>query len=608
MSNDLIETRRQFLKIITAAGALSILPGCDGDTEKGVTKKRKPNVVLVITDDQGYGDLGCHGNKIIKTPNMDKLHSQSVRLTDFHVGPLCAPTRAALMTGRYCSRTGVWHTVMGRSLLREDEVTMADVFSAAGYKTGIFGKWHLGDNFPFRPQDRGFDEVLIHGGGGIRQTPDYWGNDYFDDTYFHNGKPQKYEGYCTDVWFNEAMRFIEDNKDRVFFCYLAMNAPHEPFYVADKYTDMYKDSANVPSPNFYGMITNIDENLARLRKKIKSLGLEENTIFIFMGDNGSSKAFDTHQRGFVVEGYNAGMRGRKGSEYDGGHRVPFFIYWPSGNIKGGKDIDRLTAHIDILPTLTDLCGLERPAEVEFDGISLKPLLTDRPDNWPNRTLITDHQRLEEPVKWRKSATMTERWRLINGCELYDVQADPGQRKDVAEKFPDIVAKLRAEYEKWWTSISERFDEYCEIIIGSKENPVCLTCHDWHGSIIPWNHVEIRQGLEANGFWAVRIARAGEYEFALRRWPAEADVPIAGSVPAGGPIPGGPSFPAGTALEITKARLKIANVDITKTVPADAKAVKFRAKLKAGSTRLQSWFIDNKGKSRGAYYVYVKRLD
>ncbi|MHC4125864.1 MAG: N-acetylgalactosamine-4-sulfatase, partial [Planctomycetota bacterium] len=246
--------------------------------------------------------------------------------------------------------------------------------------------------------------------------------------------------------------------------------------------------------------------------------------------------------------------------------------------------------------------------VEFDGISLKPLLTDRPDNWPNRTLITDHQRLEEPVKWRKSATMTERWRLINGCELYDVQADPGQRKDVAEKFPDIVAKLRAEYEKWWTSISERFDEYCEIIIGSKENPVCLTCHDWHGSIIPWNHVEIRQGLEANGFWAVRIARAGEYEFALRRWPAEADVPIAGSVPAGGPIPGGPSFPAGTALEITKARLKIANVDITKTVPADAKAVKFRAKLKAGSTRLQSWFIDNKGKSRGAYYVYVKRLD
>jgi arylsulfatase A-like enzyme len=602
------QTRREFLKMITAAGALSILPGCNGDTEKGVTKKRKPNVVLVITDDQGYGDLGCHGNKIIKTPNMDRLHAQSLRLTNFHVESICAPTRAALMTGRYCNRTGVWHTGMGRSLLREDEKTMADIFSATGYKTGIFGKWHLGDNFPFRPQDRGFDEVLIHGGGGARQTPDYWGNDYFDDTYFHNGKPQKYRGYCTDVWFNGAMKFIEDNKDRAFFCYLSTNAPHQPFYIAQKYINMYKDNKKVPNPNFYGMITNIDKNLSRLRKKLKSLGLEEDTIFIFMTDNGTAAGVKVDEKGFVVKGYNAGMRGKKSSEYDGGHRVPCFIYWPGGKITGGKDIDRITAHVDMLPTLIDLCGLEKPADVKFDGISLKPLLTDRPDNWPDRTLIMDHQRLEEPVKWRKSATMTDRWRLISGRELYDIQLDPEQRNDLAEKFPDVVAKLRAEYEKWWTSVSERFDEYCEIVIGSKKEPVLLTCHDWHGPIIPWNQIEIRRGMKGNGFWAVRIARAGEYEFELRRWPAEADAPIAGSVPAGGHIPGGKPFPAGTVLEITKARLKIANVDITKTLQAGAKAVKFRAKLKAGSTRIQSWFIDNKGKSRGAYYVYVKRLD
>ncbi|MHC4076017.1 MAG: arylsulfatase [Planctomycetota bacterium] len=602
------QTRRGFLKMITAAGALSILPGCNGDTEKGLAKKRKPNVVLVITDDQGYGDLGCHGNKIIKTPNMDRLHGQSLRLTNFHVESTCAPTRAALMTGRYCNRTGVWHTGRGRSLLREDEKTMADVFSAAGYKTGIFGKWHLGDNFPFRPQYRGFDEVLIHGGGGVRQTPDYWGNDYFNDTYFHNGKPQKYRGYCTDVWFDGAMKFIKDNKDRAFFCYLSTNAPHQPFYIAQKYINMYKDNKEVPNPNFYGMITNIDKNLSRLRKKLKSLGLEENTIFIFMTDNGTAAGVKVDEKGFVVKGHNAGMRGKKSSEYDGGHRVPCFIYWPGGKITGGKDIDRITAHVDMLPTLIDLCGLEKQAGIKFDGISLKPLLTDQPDNWPDRTLVTDHQRLEEPVKWRKSATMTDRWRLINGRELYDMQADPGQHNDLAEKFPDVVTKLRAEYEKWWTSISERFDEYCEIVVGSKEDPVLLTCHDWHGPIIPWNQIEIRQGMEGNGFWAVRIARAGEYEFELRRWPVEADVPIAGSVPAGGPIPGGKPFPAGTVLEITKARLKIANVDMTKTVQAGAKAVKFRAKLKTGSTRLQSWFIDNKGKSRGAYYVYVKRLD
>jgi len=215
------QTRRQFLKTIgfaaASTGTLSILPGCKG--KDGLTDYiKQPNVILVMTDDQGYGDLGCHGNPVIQTPNLDRLYTQSIRLTDFHVGPTCSPTRAALMTGHYCNRTGVWHTIMGRSLLRKDEVTVADVFSASGYRTGIFGKWHLGDNYPFRPQDRGFGEVLIHGGGGVGQGPDYWGNDYFDDTYFHNGRPKKFEGYCTDIWFDGAMKFIGANKERPFFC------------------------------------------------------------------------------------------------------------------------------------------------------------------------------------------------------------------------------------------------------------------------------------------------------------------------------------------------------------------------------------------------------
>jgi len=204
-------TRRQFLKTMGAAGAstvaLSAFPGCAAASRTAATRKKQPNVVLVMTDDQGYGDLGCHGNDVIVTPNLDRLHAQSVRLTDFHVDPTCSPTRSALMTGHYSTRTGVWHTIMGRSLLGAHETTMADVFSANGYRTAIFGKWHLGDNYPFRPQDRGFQEVLIHGGGGVGQGPDYWGNDYWGDTYERNGVLEKYEGYCTDVWFDEAMAY-----------------------------------------------------------------------------------------------------------------------------------------------------------------------------------------------------------------------------------------------------------------------------------------------------------------------------------------------------------------------------------------------------------------
>jgi arylsulfatase A-like enzyme len=196
---------------------------------------QKPNVILILTDDQGYGDLACHGNSFIKTPNLDKLHAGSVRFTDYHVATTCAPTRAGLMTGKNCNKVGAWHTIIGRELLRKEEVTMAEIFKKAGYVTGIFGKWHLGDNYPFRPQDRGFDEVLIHGGGGVTQTPDYWNNDYFDDTYFYNGKPQKYNGYCTDVWFSEATKFISKHKKQPFFCYLATNAPHSPFNITDKY-------------------------------------------------------------------------------------------------------------------------------------------------------------------------------------------------------------------------------------------------------------------------------------------------------------------------------------------------------------------------------------
>ncbi len=575
-------TRRDFLKTVSLGAASLPMRGTPSAAQESA---RRPNVILVITDDQGYGDLGCHGNEVIDTPNLDRLHSQSLRLTNFHVDPTCSPTRSSLMTGRYSSRTGVWHTIMGRSILRRDEVTVADVFAAGGYRTSIFGKWHLGDNYPCRPQDRGFHEVLIHGGGGVGQGPDYWGNDYFDDTYFHNGTPTPFKGYCTDVWFENAMRFIEANRQRPFFVYLTTNAPHGPFNVAEKYSKPYRDKGvEERRANFWGMITNIDENMGRLMQRLRELDLERDTILIFMTDNGSSA------------GESGGWRGKKGSEYDGGHRVPFFIRWPGGGIEAGTDAGRLTAHIDVLPTLIELCGLPKPEGVAFDGTSLVPLLSGRAADWPDRTLFVHSQRIEHPEMWRKCAVMTDRWRLVNGEMLNDMQADPGQTKNVGDMHPEVVQKLRKAYEDWWADLSRRFDEYCEIVIGSDEaNPCRLMSHDWHGSKPAWSQGSVRSGAKSNGFWAVEVAHGGMYEFSLRRWPIEVDAPITAAIANG------------KAISAATARLTIADVDMTQPIPEGAHEVSFRVQLKAGKTRLQTWFTDDEGASRGAYYVYVKRI-
>ncbi len=535
---------------------------------------KPPNVVLIMTDDQGYGDLGCHGNPHIKTPNLDWLHAHSTRLTNFHVDPTCSPTRSSLMTGHYSTRTGVWHTIMGRSLLGAHEVTVADAFAAGGYRTAVFGKWHLGDNYPFRPQDRGFHETLVHGGGGVGQTPDFWANDYFDDAYWHNGVPEKFKGYCTDVFFAGATRFIEANKDRPFFVYIPTNTAHGPYNVAEKYSKPYADmGVRGGRAKFYGMITNIDENVGRLQKRLAELGLQQNTIFIFMTDNGTAA------------GDAGGMRGKKGSEYEGGHRVPFFIRWPAG-LKALGDITQLTAHIDIMPTLLDLCGVEPPKNITFDGASIVPLLKGA--EWRERTLLVHSQRIDHPQKWRKSAVMTERWRLVNGKELYDLKADPAQKKDVAAGHPDVVKKLRGAYEKWWDGLSVHFDQYCRIVLGSdKENPSRLTCHDWHTANVPWNQGHIRnRKMFANGPWAVEVSRGGRYEFTLYRAHPEAKF----------------------ALAADEAKLKIGDVEVTKTADSSAISVTLAADLKPGKAMLQTWLTDKaSGKSRGAYVVMVKRL-
>ena len=573
---NLVQSPGRFLALVLFT--VCVLPA-------GIAQAAKPNVVLVMTDDQGYGDLRCLGNKIIRTPALDKLHDESVRLTNYHVDPTCSPTRSALMTGRYSSRTGVWHTIMGRSMMATDEITMAEIFAANGYKTGFFGKWHLGDNYPLRPQDQGFQHVLMNGGGGVTQTPDYWDNDYFDDSYFRNGKPEKFTGYCTDIWFDNAMKFIEKNREEPFFVYIPTNAPHGPFNVAEKYSAIYrKQGVPAAQANFWGMITNIDENMARLRKKLDALNLTENTILIFTTDNGTAAG----ARG--PKGFNVGMRGQKGSEYDGGHRVPFFVHWPAGGLTGGRDVSQLSAHIDVLPTLGDLCKLGLPSGPHaIDGKSLAPALRSKNTDWPDRTLLVHSQRIEEPVKWRKSAVMTNRWRFVNGKELYDMTVDPGQKTNVADKHPQVVTKLTDAYETWWKSIDTRFDDYVRIGLGSKEeNPARLTCHDWHtnNGPVPWNHGHIRRDLKANGFWAVDVVATGKYTVTLRTRPEHVKHPMNPGV----------------------ARVKIGNVEAKADIPKGATSVSFTVDLKKGPARMQTWLDEADGKSRGAYFVDVKRVE
>ena len=554
----------------------------------------RPNVILVITDDQGYGDVGVHGNSMIRTPNLDKLHEQSVRLTDYHVDPTCSPTRSALMTGRYSTRTGVWHTIMGRSIMETKEVTVAEVFRAGGYRTAMFGKWHLGDNYPCRPQDQGFELAFYHGGGGVGQTPDVFGNKYFDDTYFRNGIKEKAEGYCTDVWFREATKFIKANKDEPFFVYLSTNAPHGPFLVADKYSKPYRDRG-VPGSMaaFYGMITNIDENMGRLMATLDELELAENTILIFTTDNGTAAGAGRRRKpgGTAAgswAGFNAGMRGAKGSEYDGGHRVPFFVRWPAGLGSRGRDAAALTAHIDVLPTLAELCGLEKPKDVAIDGISIAPVLKNTAASWPARTLLVHSQRIEHPEKGRKCSVMTKQFRLVNGKELYDIKADPGQQTNVAADYPEEFKRLSQRYDTWWKSLSSVFDDYVRVSLGADaENPANLTCHDWHtnNGPVPWNHGHIRGGAMGNGFWAVNVDRAGQYEITLRRWPQEVK----------------------KSLEAVAARVKIGDVDKKQKITAEVTASTFKIGLKEGPTQLQTWLTLPNGKQRGAYFVEVKRI-
>ncbi|MEX0322264.1 MAG: arylsulfatase [Puniceicoccaceae bacterium] len=579
-------------------------------------------MIIVITDDQGYGDLSTHGNPYINTPNLDKLASQSVRLEDYHVSPYCVPSRAALLTGRYANRTGVHNVLEPHWFVRTNEVLMSTTFKEAGYATGMFGKWHLGDNYPFGPEHRDFDEVLRHYGGAIGVLADYWDNCYVDDTYLKNGEPIQVNGYCTDVFFNAARQFIDNaiEQEKPFFVYLPTNAPHGPRICPPSYAKPYDQGKTKSLATFYGMIANIDENVGKLRSYLEEKELHRNTLFIFTTDNGTAGG----QRL-----YNAGMRGNKGKFYDGGHRVPFFLHWPAGGFDTERRINTLTSHMDVFPTLIDLCGLEQPARVKFDGMSLRPLLEQGDhENWPSRIIMTDSHQREPPRKWATSAVMTQRWRLIEGMELYDIIADPGQEQDIAANHPEVVTRLRSFYEGLWEEMEPTFDDVARIPLGDPATAsVALNYHDCIGRHMFWFQNGIRSltgdipdeaidliddatSERPLAFWPVEIVTDGEYEIELRRWPKEAATPIRAGLPEGDTVYGLPSHRTtpGKGFPATEGRLFIGEQILVAEVEPNAEGIKFKVNLKAGNQHLSARFIDPEGRSLDAFYVYVTKSE
>jgi arylsulfatase/arylsulfatase A len=591
-------SRRIFLKSL-GLGTAAMLVSCK-ISPKHAKDKNRPNVILIMTDDQGFGDLGVSGNPVIKTPNIDAMARRSGSMQNFYVHPVCAPTRACLMTGRYNYRTRVVDTWVGRAMMEPQETTVAEILHQAGYATGIFGKWHLGDNYPLRPMDQGFEHSLVHRGGGIGQPADPPGGEgkYTDPILLDNGKLTQFEGYCTDIYFKRAIKWISKcvSQNRNFFAYIPTNAPHGPFHdVPEDTYNMYKkiDLGNEhfpqekghPLPNksdrdkrarIFTMITNIDDNVGRLFSNLDKLRLTENTIVIFMVDNGPNG-----------RRYVAGFKGMKTHVHEGGIRSPFYVHWPKV-VESGHSSDRIAAHIDVLPTILDACGVQKPAGLRLDGRSLLPLLKGQKVNWPDRMIIIQSHRGDKPVLYHHFAARTQRWKLLNASgfgnetfegepkfELYDMSADPLEQHNLAQERPDVVEIMRKKYEKWFNDVgSTRPDNYAppRIHIGTNhENPVVLTRQDWR-------HIKGRTWApDSNGYWELFAATSGTYDIRLR-------------------------FPA--LSTDAKATLEIAGSKLTADVDKDTAECTFEAvSIRKGKARLLAILAEERG-TKGPWQVDV----
>jgi len=465
--------KNSILKSVCMLFIATFICSCSG-------KKEQPNIILIVTDDQGYGDISANGSPDVATPNMDKLKSQSISLEDFQVSPTCAPTRSAIMTGRHPFKNGITHTILERERMALGIPTLPEVLKKGGYTSGIFGKWHLGDEEAYQPNSRGFDEVFIHGAGGIGQAyagscADVPDNKYFDPTIKHNGTFVKTKGYCTDIFFSQALSWIKKKGDEKesFFAYIAANAPHGPFIAPERYKEKFRKQ-NYPekAQGFYGMIENIDDNLGVLMEKLDTWGMTDNTILIFMSDNGKTYGGQNNVHGKT---YNAGMKGFKGSAHEGGTRVPFFIRWPK-KFKAGEKMDALINHYDILPTLAEIADVDISDIEILDGQSFLPnLKNSKKENkdryrfvhggrWPlnplnasgeeggKRWIGTKESSNPDNSKYKNCAIRNKQYRFVNNKELYDIKKDPGQTKNIANEHPEVIAEMRKKYNEWWTEV------------------------------------------------------------------------------------------------------------------------------------------------------------
>jgi arylsulfatase/arylsulfatase A len=491
----------------------------------------KPNIIIVMPDDMGYGDLGVTGNPVIRTPNLNRFASESAELTHFYVSPVCSPTRACLMTGRYNYRTRVIDTFKGRSMMDPDEVTLAEILKSAGYATGIFGKWHLGDNHPLRPQEQGFDEVLVHRGGGLAQPsePIANGRRYTDPILFHNGREVRLRGYCTDIYFDAAMEFMEDASARgvPFFAYIPPNAPHGPFHdvpkdlldyyqsvdldsvLGDQKTDKHRDTV----ARVFAMVENIDQNLGRLDAFLEQHSLKHNTMVLFFTDNGPN-----------TMRYVGPFRGMKAGVHEGGIRTCFYARWP-GQFRAGQRADQIAAHIDLMPTLLEAAGVAAPAGIALDGRSVLPLLKGASNSWPDRTLFIQTHRGDRPIPEHHIAVRSQEWKLVHPTgfsrnalpddvpfELYRIMDDPGERHNLAARYPERVAEMRQAYARWLSDVSRTREGNFEpprIDIGVEAEPVVdLSIQDWR---VPPG----ARGWGNRGEWYVYIRDAGPYDLQIQ---------------------------------------------------------------------------------------------
>ena len=436
---------------------------------------QKPNIILVMPDDVGYGDYACLGNPIMRTPSVDAFKKESLLFTQFHVSPTCAPTRSALLSGRHEFKNGVTHTILERERMTLKTFTLPQMLKTVGYTSGIFGKWHLGDEEAYRPENRGFDEVYIHGGGGIGQIfpgscGDAPGNTNINPTLWHNGKFEKSTGYCTDLFFAQAIQWMDGQRGakQPFFAYIPLNAAHLPHVVPEEYYQHYlgKPGVNEETAKFFGMLENVDTNFGTLLAKLKEWGIEDNTLVIYLAsDNGGTAG---------VSIFNAGMKGSKVTAYQGGTRVPCFFRWPAGGIPAGVECDALSAHLDLFPTLAEITGATLSPEVkqQVEGRSLLPVLKNPKAGWADRTLVHHAGRWAKgkaaDAKYMNSAIQNSQFTLVKNTELYDFKADPGETKNVIAEHPDIAAKLRASYDQWWTEVQPMLVN--ESVTGPAINP------------------------------------------------------------------------------------------------------------------------------------------